>query len=64
MQYWVVKLEAAAFDTEAEARAFQEALSEAFMQMPEAEEIAATVSRESVSEVETKSADEWLNGGE
>ena len=73
MQYWVVKLEAAAFDTEAEARAFQEALEKAFMQMPEAEGIAATVGREHVLEGKlSKPIKEmtraefyaWLDGGE
>lgn len=36
-RYWIVRLDAFAFDTKAEAVKFREALEDAFMDMPEAE---------------------------
>lgn len=40
--YWIVRLDAFAFDTEAEAIAYRDALNDAFCAMPESEGIAAT----------------------
>lgn len=40
-KYWVVRLDAFSFDTEEEAKAFHEALIDAFCAMPEAKEIAS-----------------------
>ncbi len=42
--YWIVKLKAFAFDTEEEAKAFQDALLEALMAMPESNGVASSSS--------------------
>ncbi len=41
-KYWEVQLNVFAFDTEAEARAFSDALVDAFCAMPQAEEVASS----------------------
>ena len=41
-KYWIVRLDAFAFETKEEAAAFREALENAFMDMPEAAEYAAS----------------------
>ncbi len=42
--YWIVKLKAFAFDTEEEAKAFQDALLEALMAMQESNGVASSSS--------------------
>jgi hypothetical protein len=41
-KYWTVEFKAFAFDTEEQARKFQEALEDAFMELPESEGICST----------------------